>query len=207
MRPATKFLKKRIRKTEDFIADENNKNYQLTAGEALSGTKWVLNFYEAQDKYNVNNVWLSFIPGVTQINGVADGEAELNNVYDVSILRLEFETDGKPFNLGVIDNKQTGNTQFNGHNGGGLPLWAIITLILLAVLILLFVLYSLIVRITAPRERRERREQKRPKSKKRKPEQTLGTSGNAKNKKPVAQSRQSRRSRRSRAEQRKENKK
>ena len=154
VRPATKFLKKRIRKTEDFIADENNKNYQLTAGEALSGTKWVLNFYEAQDKYNVNNVWLSFIPGVTQINGVADGDAELNNVYDVSILRLEFETDGKPFNLGVVDNKQSpGNKPVNTpiNNCGAcswinaLPWWAWVLLIIF-VPVTIFTLYKLTVR-------------------------------------------------------------
>lgn len=113
-RPATKFLRKRIRKTSEFIAAENNEDYKLESGDSLDGTKWVLNFYEAQDKYKVDNVWLSFNPMFAPIKGVADGEAELNNVYDVSILRLEFETDGKAYNLGVVDNKQTpGNTPIN----------------------------------------------------------------------------------------------
>lgn len=76
----------------------------------ISNTKWVLNFYEAQDKYKLDNVWLSFMPGFTKIPSIADAECELNNVYDVEILRLEFETDGKTYNLGVVDNKQTGGS-------------------------------------------------------------------------------------------------
>lgn len=158
IRPATKYLFKRIRKLEEFKTDNNNKDYKLTAGgEAqLSGTKWVLNFYEAHDKYKLNNVWLSFIPGVTLIKGVADGEAELNNVYDVSILRLEFETNGKPYNLGVVDNKQTGNTQFNkpieqgGCAGCGsctwinaLPWWGWVLVVIFSPVIILL-LYKLV---------------------------------------------------------------
>jgi len=124
VRPATKFLRKRIRSTSEFIADENNKDYELYTGNSLNGTKWVLNFYEAQDKYKVDNVWLSFIPGVSSIKGVADGEAELNNVYDVSILRLEFETDGVTYNLGVVDNKQTGGDKpFNEYIGDDENFW------------------------------------------------------------------------------------
>ncbi len=167
VRPATKFLQKRIRKTSDFIADNNNKDYQITSTgeEKLEGTKWVLNFYECQDKYKVNNVWLSFIPGVNLITGVADGEAELNNVYDVSILRLEFETNGERFNLGVVDNKQTGNDQFNEYIGGCncswvkvLPWWAWILIVVFAPLIL-FLLIKLIKLPfkAASRRRSERR--------------------------------------------------
>lgn len=174
-RPATKHLKKRIRKTEDFIADENNKEYTLTAGSELAGTKWVLNFYEAQDKYKTNNVWLSFIPGVNLIHGVADGEAELNNVFDVSILRLEFETGGHPYNLGVVDNKQTGNEQFNEYKGSGcscasaLPWWAWLLIVLFAPVII-FLLFKLVKRlVTAPfkaiakRRRKRRAERQRKK--------------------------------------------
>lgn len=144
-RPANKYTWNRIRTTKNFIADNNNKNHQLTAGSEseLLNTKWVLNFYEVQDKYKLNNVWLSFIPGVNLINGVADGEAELNSVFEVQILRLEFETNGNPYNLGVIDNKQTGNEQYNEikGNGGGcnclsiLPWWAWLLFVLLFPLI------------------------------------------------------------------------
>lgn len=154
VRPVTKFLRKRIRTTSEFIADENNKDYKLEAGNSLNGTKWILNFYEAQDKYKANNVWLSFVPGVSSLKGIADGEAELNNVYDVSILRLEFETDGKPYNLGVVDNKQSpGNKPANSpvNNCGAcswinaLPWWAWVLLIIF-VPVTIFTLYKLTVR-------------------------------------------------------------
>ena len=114
-RPANTYTWDRIRTTKSFISDSKNKGYQLLNGweEELNETKWVLNFYEAQDKYKLNNVWWSFIPGISQIKGVSDGDCELNNVYDVQVLRLEFETDGKPYNLGVVDNKQSGNKEFN----------------------------------------------------------------------------------------------
>ena len=147
IRPAKKFLRKRIRTTSEFIADEHNEDYELVGADKLDGTKWVLNFYEAQDKYKINNVWLSFIPWVTKIPGISDGEAELNNVYDVEILRLEFETDGKVYNLGVVDNKQSPNNEpFNdkrGCNGcsscawlGVLPWWAWLLIIFLAPIVI-----------------------------------------------------------------------
>lgn len=112
IRPANKYTWNRIRTTADFIADNNNKDYQMTSGGTsdISNTKWVLNFYEAQDKYKLDNVWLSFMPGFTKIPSIADADCELNDVYDVEILRLEFETEGKPYNLGVVDNKQTGGS-------------------------------------------------------------------------------------------------
>lgn len=112
IRPANKYTWNRIRTTADFIADNNNKDYQMTSGGTsdISNTKWVLNFYEAQDKYKVNNYWISVLPGVTPLISAlkTDADCELNNVYDVEILRLEFETDGVTYNLGVVDNKQTG---------------------------------------------------------------------------------------------------
>lgn len=170
VRPATKFLQKRIRKTSDFIADNNNKDYQLTSSgeEKLDGTQWVLNFYECQDKYKVNNVWLSFIPGVNLITGVADGEAELNNVYDVSILRLEFETNGERFNLGVVDNKQTGNDQFNEYIGGcncswlkALPRWAWLLIVVFAPLILFLLIKLIVWLVNLPFKAASRRRSKR----------------------------------------------
>ena len=126
-RPANKYTFNRIRTTEEFIADSNNEDYQLTStGEQdISDTKWVLNFYEAQDKVKNGNFWLSFIPGVSLLPGVSDYDCELNNVFDVEILRLEFETDGKTYNLGVVDNKQTGdnNTPGNEPKIEELPFW------------------------------------------------------------------------------------
>lgn len=177
-RPANKYTWNRIRKTSDFIADNNNKDYELVQGEKLNGTEWVLNFYECQDKCKVNNVWLSFIPGVSSIKGVADGDCELNNVFEVEILRLEFETDGVTYNLGVVDNVQSGDNfdPFNKLKPKNLPWWVWVILIVLAVSLVV----GLALLISKPfRGRRERRERKRtakpkPTKKRSKPKKSKG---------------------------------
>lgn len=62
---------------------------------ALQGKKWVLRFVE------------------TDYSLISDADTALHSfstlVGDVMILRLKFETDGVTYNLGVIDNKQTGS--------------------------------------------------------------------------------------------------
>lgn len=181
-RPANTYTWNRIRSTADFISDNNNEDYQLQgfADIELSDTKWVLNFYEAHDRYCVDNVWLSFVPGVTQISGVADGEAQFEFAYDLTILRLEFETNGERYNLGVVDNVQTGTKQFNEYIGGksgcagsgcgcasSLPWWAwVLLIIFLPVIVVL--LYKL---ITAPFKKLAKRRQERRAEKQRKKKQ------------------------------------
>ena len=71
------------------------------------------------------------------------GNAEINNVYDVQILRLEFKTDGDVYNLGVVDNKQSPDDEpINNKKGCGgcgscawlaaLPWWAWLLIIFFA---------------------------------------------------------------------------
>ncbi len=79
----------RIEKAEDFIVKED-----LTdeAKEQVKDKQWVLRFTE------------------TQFGISASGSATTSwktEVSDVSILRLYFESDGKPYNLGVVSNKVT----------------------------------------------------------------------------------------------------
>jgi hypothetical protein len=57
----------------------------------LNEMQWVLRFYETEYKFT---------------SGWYGGSYNYTVVYDVSILRLEFETDSCVYNLGVIDNKQ-----------------------------------------------------------------------------------------------------
>lgn len=99
----------RIEKVEDFIAKEDRtKTYSgaildVTCGtkltdealEALKNKKWLLRFVESD-----------YIAG-----GIPDKTIDENFtiVGDVTILRLKFETDGITYNLGTIDNKQTGS--------------------------------------------------------------------------------------------------
>lgn len=100
----------RIQTVSDFIRQENRENIyhgaildvktssKLTdaALRELQGKQWVLRFAETSYEFNSMN-------GVTwQFSSI---------VGDVTILRLKFETDGITYNLGVIDNKQTGSTE------------------------------------------------------------------------------------------------
>ncbi|MBQ8322592.1 MAG: hypothetical protein IJX91_01350 [Clostridia bacterium] len=91
---------KRICTVDKFIETEEFKTWFVESGltdesiKELKGKKWVLRFVETEydsvlttDKY----------------------EYTRSRVSDVSILRLKFETNGVIYNLGVVDNKQTGD--------------------------------------------------------------------------------------------------
>lgn len=67
----------------------------------LKNKQWVLRFYESP-YYEYSN--FSF-KDATRVN-------------DVTILRLKFETDGKTYNLGVVDNKQEGDENPGNVTGG-----------------------------------------------------------------------------------------
>ena len=105
----------RIQSVEDFIKTEdrttvyygavlNSKVSSKLTDEALNelkGKKWVLRFTET----SYNKVPKSGMGAATYYH------AETTMVGNVTILRLKFETDGITYNLGVIDNKQTGSTE------------------------------------------------------------------------------------------------
>lgn len=97
---------------------------------ALEGKKWVLRFAETSYRLNGGSGW-------TTENTTLVG--------DVTILRLKFETDGITYNLGVIDNKQTGSgkpineeTIKVSVNSKGKWILALILLILLIILLFPF---------------------------------------------------------------------
>ena len=101
----------RIQTVDDFINGENRENVyhgavldvkvssKLTdeALNELKGKKWVLRFVET----------------AYTLSGGANGSTSTKStlIGNVTILRLKFETDGITYNLGVIDNKQTGSTE------------------------------------------------------------------------------------------------
>ena len=105
----------RIQSVEDFIKTEdrttvyygavlNSKVSSKLTDEALNelkGKKWVLRFTET----SYNKSPRSGMGAATYYH------AETTMVGNVTILRLKFETDGITYNLGVIDNKQTGGTE------------------------------------------------------------------------------------------------
>lgn len=92
----------RIRSTSEFMADETNKDYKLTSGTIsnVENTNWVLSFYETPFFRNLDNPLNVF-------DEHADESWSI--VSNVMLLELEFETDGHPYKLGVVDNKQTGS--------------------------------------------------------------------------------------------------
>lgn len=93
-----KYTWKRIESVADFV-----KNEDLTDGTktALSDMQWVLRFYETEYRQTYTD-WYT--------------EWEWTSVSEVSILRLKFETNGKIYNLGVVDNKQTGDRNPDNNN-------------------------------------------------------------------------------------------
>ncbi len=105
----------RIQSVDDFIKTEdrttvyygavlNSKVSSKLSDEALNdlkGKKWVLRFTET----SYNKSPRSGMGAATYYH------AETTMVGNVTILRLKFETDGITYNLGVIDNKQTGSAE------------------------------------------------------------------------------------------------
>lgn len=111
------------------IIDVNVANQITEEGKAaLKGKKWVLRF--AETDYSLNSGYGS----VTSFSTL---------VGDVTILRLKFETNGEVYNLGVIDNKQTGsdkpvnNEWISAELSDNFKLILSIILLVLALLLLL----------------------------------------------------------------------
>lgn len=89
-----KYTWNRIESVSNFIVNEsedlNLSNADLSD---LQGKQWILRFVDTE---YVNSPFANNYKSWTEIS-------------EVTILRLKFETDGVVYNLGVIDNKQTGN--------------------------------------------------------------------------------------------------
>ncbi len=134
----------RIETTQQFIA-ENDLTQNVYSGAiidvsvankitdegkaALQGKKWVLRF--AETSYSLSGYPST---GSTFENTTLVG--------DVTILRLKFETDGITYNLGTIDNKQTGSDKpINSEifeiiiNNRGKQILAILAAILLLIIL------------------------------------------------------------------------
>lgn len=108
----------RIESVEKFINGEERRSIFKSLGEnkaairltdetlnELKGKKWVLRFTETDY--------------IVQSGGTTGATTENSTlVGDVTILRLKFVTDGITYNLGVIDNKQTGGRDPSNEPGG-----------------------------------------------------------------------------------------
>ena len=178
----------RIQTIDDFIKGENRENIyhgavldvkissKLTdeALTELKGKKWVLRF--AETNYSLSS---NYTTGATFESYTLVG--------DVTILRLKFETDGITYNLGVIDNKQTGSTEPSNStdikvepNATGKGIIYLILFVLLLVLLaplLPYVLNAVIFIVSLPiklvseilkliKSSREKRKERREKNEK-----------------------------------------
>ena len=146
----------RIETTEQFIA-ENDLTQNVYSGAlldinvankitdegkaALRGKKWLLRFAET-------SYWLS--------SGYGSTTERYTLVGDVTILRLKFETDGITYNLGVIDNKQSGSDKpINEEelqvkpNTTGIIILIIVLLVILFIVLINFVpaVLSLVIKL------------------------------------------------------------
>lgn len=88
-----KYLWDRIEKVSDFLNSEKD-NLTDGARTQIQGKQWILRFVDLP--YTLT----------PQIYGSLE---EGTKVTSETILRLEFETNGERYNLGVVDNKQTGS--------------------------------------------------------------------------------------------------
>ena len=144
----------RIQSVDDFIKTEdrttvyygavlNSKVSSKLTDEALNelkDKKWVLRFIET----SYNKSPRSGMGAATYYH------AETTMVGNVTILRLKFETDGITYNLGVIDNKQTGSTEPSNStdikvepNATGKGILYLILFVLLLVMLAPFLPYVL----------------------------------------------------------------
>ena len=101
-----KYTWKRIEKVQEFLNNEDSEDMTLTkeGSTELNKMKWVLRF--AETPYRMDILYDSDLQGNVYQSGYMYNQT---HVSDVTILRLKFETDGKTYNLGVVDNKQTGS--------------------------------------------------------------------------------------------------
>lgn len=94
----TKFTWKKIQSKDEFLKTESDRLSQ-SAKNNLANKKWVLRFFDTN--YATTH----------SINTLGDywSNTSFTMVNSVSILRLKFQSDGTTYNLGVVDNKQTGS--------------------------------------------------------------------------------------------------
>ncbi len=154
---ADKYNWDRISRTADFIDDLKIEDEQIKSD--LKARKWIINFLETD--YTVpagaDNAAAAF-GGVLGVfyNGfeLLFGETTGTLVKEVAILRLEFEVDGKPYNLGAVSNVVSGGENPVDNKGNAIneffkdvlaalakvPWWAWLIIFGVIALIVIFIL-------------------------------------------------------------------
>lgn len=123
----TRFYFEEITTTEEFISSTKDVNFTKGALSDLKTTDFVLT-YDVTDVESYGSIWTS---------SSHFGKYRTQNS-NVTIIRLKFEVNGKMFNLGVVDNKQTG-TQL-GSKGCRRIDWRVLVIIAAIVLLVIWFL-------------------------------------------------------------------
>ncbi|MDE6597244.1 MAG: hypothetical protein K2K60_01220 [Clostridia bacterium] len=137
----------RIERAADFVARLDKQGIKLSDEDKAEFLKYdfVLNFYETGYELGENWAWTLLTPWAAFAVNKSSG----TRVENVTLLRMGFEMAGKTYNLGVVDNKQTGSRKPTATGDGescaflGVPWWGWIIIALLAPLVV-FILYKLL---------------------------------------------------------------
>ena len=113
------------------VDEEGDVNWTDDAGAALQDTQWVLCFKETPYINYTTGSDLTY----TRVH-------KYTRIGDVSILRLKFKTDGITYNLGVVDNKQSGSENPSGIVQEEDRFAVILMLLGLILFVVLFVAFS-----------------------------------------------------------------
>ncbi len=120
-----KYTWNRIESVSDFKQGLEDDGFDMEdVSSELEGKDWVLRFCETD-----------YI-----VAGSIISTKQYTKVEDVSILRLKFETDGKVYSLGVVDNKQSGDLIPDNKSKPWWN-WLVIAAIYIFLLIVLFTLF------------------------------------------------------------------
>ena len=98
---------KRIQSVAAFREMENK---DITNESVLEGKEWILRFYET--------IWSDTLSTTGDQGGIGTytGSAHHTEVTDVALLRIEYIYDGVVYNLGVVDDMQTGSKNPDGSH-------------------------------------------------------------------------------------------
>lgn len=133
----------RIENASDFVADAENNPLTDDAKTEVENKEWVLRFVETD---------------YSEYNGMYNPHYDATRISEVTILRLSFETNGEAFNLGVVDNKQTGSTDPVGETEANWPLfetigmilkiifWVVVTIVIIALIVIFWPIVSAILK-------------------------------------------------------------
>ena len=131
------FSFKEIMSTKDFIDSTSDVNYKNGAKGDLETTDYVLTF-------DVTSV-VNYGTTLTQYTNFGKYRTSISNV---TIIRLKFEVGSKMYNLGVVDNKQTGSglgekPKYPEENGCQDVDWKVVLIIaVIALFVILFIDYA-----------------------------------------------------------------